>query len=188
MMRWSLEMQNPGHVCFSKRHQKKNHLNRIRVQASLYLALNYFALSLLNSDTGIYFFILCCISASFPRTEADELPWDIVLLDLEKIEKLNRDIDAKLYTASPGPDACFESVLRCFLEELKVIVYEGEDQQNETSQYVKFVNTNLRLDDLPYNIVPKECKQCEQFQEEDFATFMASFKNLVRSKISQQNS
>ncbi|XP_030047557.1 interleukin-15 isoform X3 [Microcaecilia unicolor] len=142
MMRWSLEMQNPGHVCFSKRHQKKNHLNRIRVQASLFLVLNYFALSLLNSETGIYFFIMCCISAYLPRTEADTIAWDIVLDNLNMIKKLAEGIDAKLYTATSG-DA-------------------------------KLYTARLDPD------VPKGCKQCEQFQEENFTTFMERFTQLVQ--------
>ncbi|XP_030047556.1 interleukin-15 isoform X2 [Microcaecilia unicolor] len=173
--------------------REKNHLNRIRVQASLFLVLNYFALSLLNSETGIYFFIMCCISAYLPRTEADTIAWDIVLDNLNMIKKLAEGIDAKLYTATSGdaklytarldPDVCSESMLRCFLEELKVIAHECRDEnKEETHKYVNFVNINIghRLKESFYNDVPKGCKQCEQFQEENFTTFMERFTQLVQ--------
>ncbi|XP_029453789.1 interleukin-15 [Rhinatrema bivittatum] len=185
-MRWSPEMQYRGHVCSSKRHKKKNHLNRNCVRPSLYLALKCFAVSFLNIDAGINFFTLCCISACLPRTEAETPYWKEIYDDLLNIEELNKGIDAKLYTARSDPSACDEAVLRCFLEELKVIVHEcGPLEKENTTRKVKFVNENAMLKNTSHDSIPKECKQCEQFQEENFTTFMEHFKNLIKKFISE---
>uniref|UniRef100_A0AC11BJN4 Interleukin 15 n=1 Tax=Ovis aries TaxID=9940 RepID=A0AC11BJN4_SHEEP len=100
----------------------KLYLRSTSIQCYLCLLLNSHFLT----EAGIHVFILGCISAGLPKTEAN---WQSVIHDLKTIEHLiqSMHMDATLYTESDAHPNCKVTALQCFLLELRVILHESKN-------------------------------------------------------------
>ncbi|XP_016045883.1 interleukin-15 isoform X1 [Erinaceus europaeus] len=100
----------------------KSYLRSTSIQCYLCLLLNSHFLT----EAGIHVFILGCISAGLPKTEAN---WSDVMADIEKIKHFIQHvhIDATLYTESDIDPNCQVTAMKCFLLELHVISQEARD-------------------------------------------------------------
>ncbi|XP_073661646.1 interleukin-15 isoform X4 [Tursiops truncatus] len=106
----------------------KPYLRSTSIQCYLCLLLNSHFLT----EAGIHVFILGCISAGLPKTEAN---WQHVISDLKRIEDLIQSIhmDATLYTESNAHPSCKVTAMKCFLLELHVILHESRNSDiNDT--------------------------------------------------------
>ncbi|KAB0399248.1 hypothetical protein E2I00_009276, partial [Balaenoptera physalus] len=107
---------------------RKPYLRSTSIQCYLCLLLNSHFLT----EAGIHVFILGCISAGLPKTEAN---WQHVISDLKRIEDLIQSIhmDATLYTESNAHPSCKVTAMKCFLLELHVIMHESRNSDiNDT--------------------------------------------------------
>ncbi|XP_024591872.1 interleukin-15 isoform X3 [Neophocaena asiaeorientalis asiaeorientalis] len=106
----------------------KPYLRSTSIQCYLCLLLNSHFLT----EAGIHVFILGCIGAGLPKTEAN---WQHVISDLKRIEDLIQsiDMDATLYTESSAHPSCKVTAMKCFLLELHVILHESRNSDiNDT--------------------------------------------------------
>ncbi|XP_074085352.1 interleukin-15 [Macrotis lagotis] len=160
---------------------RKSTLRNTHIQCYLYLILNTHFFSFLT-EAGTHFFILSCISAHLPKTEASN--WQDVIKDLDRIQNLIQflDIDTTLYTESNALPNCKITMMRCFLLELRVISYEGNDTSlNETVENVIILaNTTLSSD---RSVIESGCKECEELEEKNVKDFLQSFKDMVQTFI-----
>ncbi|KAF0884019.1 IL15 protein, partial [Crocuta crocuta] len=102
---------------------QKPYLRSTSIQCYLCLLLNSHFLT----EACIHVFILGCISAALPKTEAN---WQYVISDLKLIDKLIQSIhiDATLYTESDVRPNCKVTAMKCFLLELHVISVESKNE------------------------------------------------------------
>ncbi|XP_068961526.1 interleukin-15 [Petaurus breviceps papuanus] len=160
---------------------QKSNLRSTRFQCYLCLILNSHFFSFLT-EGGTHFFILSCISAHLPKTEASN--WQDVISDLEHIQLLiqSLDIDATLYTESNAHPSCKITMMRCFLLELRVISYECNNTRlRETVENIIIIaNATLSSD---RNIIESGCKECEELEEKNVGEFLQSFIHIVQSFI-----
>ncbi|XP_078005070.1 interleukin-15 isoform X1 [Phascolarctos cinereus] len=160
---------------------KKSNLRSTQIQYYLCLILNSHFFSFLT-EVGTHFFILSCISAHLPKTEASH--WQDVMKDLKHIQFLiqSLDIDTILYTESNAHPSCKITAMRCFLLELRVISYECNNTRlTETVENVIVIaNTTLSSD---RNIAESGCKECEELEEKNVGEFLRSFIHIVQSFI-----
>ncbi|XP_070761987.1 interleukin 15, like isoform X2 [Enoplosus armatus] len=109
------------------------------------------------------------------------------------IKKVNRLIrrapslkwlDCRLYTPTVDDyQNCPSSTLKCFADELKVLVEEWE-----TAQGVR-LNTELeKLALLLFNQTESECRQCELLQEENAERFLRGLHSTLEMMNSQYSS
>ncbi|XP_036914369.1 interleukin-15 [Sturnira hondurensis] len=137
---------------------------------------------LLNShfltEAGIHIFILGCISASLPKTEAN---WNDVMSDLKAIKNLIQSIhiDATLYTESDAHPSCKVTAMKCFLLEFRVIFQEtnDEDIRQMINNLIVLANNSLPSDG---NVTESGCKECEELEEKNVKEFLGSFTHMVQ--------
>nr|AAW82751.1 interleukin 15 [Marmota monax] len=155
----------------------KPHLRITSIQCYVCLLLNTHFLT----EAGIRVFILGCISASIPKTEAN---WEDVRRDLQKIENLIQSLhmDATLYTESDVHPRCKVTAMNCFLLELEVISHESRDGDIEETvkNLILLANSSLSSNG---NITESGCKVCEELEEKNITEFLESFKHIVQMFI-----
>ncbi|XP_044536591.1 interleukin-15 [Gracilinanus agilis] len=159
---------------------RKSYLKSTPIQYYLYLIFNGHFFNFLT-EAGTHFFILSCISAHLPKTEASA--WEYVIRDLERLKDLTNKTDiSTLYTESNAHPSCKITTLRCFLQELHVISYESNN--NEVSETVINIiilaNSTFSSDG---NIAESGCKECEELEEKNVGEFLKSFIHMVQSFI-----
>ncbi|KAG3276154.1 interleukin 15 [Ictidomys tridecemlineatus] len=117
------------------RRQKKPHLRITSIQCYVCLLLNTHFLT----EAGMRVFILGCISAGIPKTEAN---WEDVRKDLQKIENLIQP-------------RCKVTAMNCFLLELEVISHESRDGDIEETvkNLILLANSSLSSNGVSYPIV-----------------------------------
>ncbi|NP_001291844.1 interleukin-15 precursor [Ailuropoda melanoleuca] len=155
----------------------KPHLRSTSIQCYLCLLLNSHFLT----EAGIHVFILGCISAGLPKTEAN---WQFVIRDLEKIDNIIQSIhiDTTLYTESDAHPSCKVTAMKCFLLELRVISLEFKHHVlNETVENLIFL-ANDRLSSNG-DITETGCKECEELEEKNIKEFLQSFVHIVQMFI-----
>ncbi|XP_004426525.1 interleukin-15 [Diceros bicornis minor] len=155
----------------------KPYLRSTSIQCYLCLLLNSHFLT----EAGIHVFILSCISAGLPKTEAN---WQDVISDLKRIEDLIQSIhiDATLYTESDAHPNCKVTAMKCFLLELRVISHESRNMDiNETVEnLIILANSSLSSNG---NIIESGCKECEELEEKNIKEFLRSFVHIVQMFI-----
>ncbi|XP_043825711.1 interleukin-15 [Dromiciops gliroides] len=158
---------------------RKSNLRSTRIHCYLCLILNSHFFSFLT-EAGTPFFILSCISAQLPKTEASN--WIYIIDDLKEIQRFiqKSNIDATLYTESNAHPSCRITMMRCFLLELRVISYESNNVTlHETVENVIITaNTTLSSD---RNIEESGCKECEELEEKHVEEFIQSFIHMAQS-------
>nr|AHI82814.1 interleukin-15 [Capra hircus] len=152
----------------------KPYLRSTSIQCYLCLLLNSHFLT----EAGIHVFILGCISAGLPKTEAN---WQYVIHDLETIERLiqSTHMDATLYTESDAHPNCKVTALQCFLLELRVILHESKS----AAIYEIIENLTILADRNLSSIENKTelgCKECEELEEKSIKEFLKSFVHIVQ--------
>ncbi|KAJ1074242.1 hypothetical protein K5549_021387, partial [Capra hircus] len=152
----------------------KPYLRSTSIQCYLCLLLNSHFLT----EAGIHVFILGCISAGLPKTEAN---WQYVIHDLETIERLiqSMHMDATLYTESDAHPNCKVTALQCFLLELRVILHESKN----AAIYEIIENLTILADRNLSSIENKTelgCKECEELEEKSIKEFLKSFVHIVQ--------
>ncbi|XDB59406.1 hypothetical protein ABFV05_013022 [Capra hircus] len=152
----------------------KPYLRSTSIQCYLCLLLN----SHFFKEAGIHVFILGCISAGLPKTEAN---WQYVIHDLETIERLiqSMHMDATLYTESDAHPNCKVTALQCFLLELRVILHESKN----AAIYEIIENLTILADRNLSSIENKTelgCKECEELEEKSIKEFLKSFVHIVQ--------
>ncbi|XP_019389944.1 PREDICTED: interleukin-15 isoform X2 [Crocodylus porosus] len=151
-------------------------------QYLLHLLNNDF-LSFLNYKTGLIIFILCCINAYLPKTEAQSITPDLLryfIDDLNEIKRLDC-IDTSLYTASTSEyGGCEESVMNCFFSEMEVVRHESKIKQCTNNESVNTLLRNAKPYKNASHVMKANCKQCEQYEERNFTEFVENFKILVQ--------
>lgn len=152
----------------------KPYLRSSSIQCYLCLLLNSHFLT----EAGIHVFILGCISAGLPKTEAN---WQYVIHDLETIERLiqSMHMDATLYTESDAHPNCKVTALQCFLLELRVILHESKN----AAIYEIIENLTILADRNLSSIENKTelgCKECEELEEKSIKEFLKSFVHIVQ--------
>ncbi|XP_012407654.1 interleukin-15 isoform X1 [Sarcophilus harrisii] len=157
---------------------RKSNLRNTSIQCYLWPILNCHFFSILN-ESGTYFFILSCISAHLPKTEASH--WEDVIVELNHISTITkgRNIDTTLYTESNAHPSCKITMMRCFLLELHVISYEC----NNTQLYQAVENILVLANDglsSNRNIKESGCKECEELEEKNVEEFLQSFIRIVQ--------
>ncbi|XP_074849375.1 interleukin-15 [Carettochelys insculpta] len=171
---------------------QKTHLRRIHLHYQQYLILRRHFLSVSNNATGITIFVLCCISAYLPRTEAENRTWQAVIDDLRIIKGKQESIDASLYAAySEMPDECEVQVMECFFLELNVIFHECKIRKGcKIQQYVYNVLANVKESLLKNKSLQNSlsmskivCKQCEEYEESSFSEFIKNFEAFAQRKL-----
>lgn len=170
---------------------QKIQLRSICLHYQQYLTLKRHFLNFLNNATGIIIFILCCISAYIPKTDAEPEPWTAIMHDLGLIENIRESIDASLYTAyTDKPDECEVQVMECFFLELKVIfqecqVIKGCKIQQHVRNVLKNVKSLSNNKSSHYSLSrnKRPCKQCEEYEEKNFRAFIDGFKTFVQRKM-----
>ncbi|KAF5923389.1 hypothetical protein HPG69_006558 [Diceros bicornis minor] len=140
----------------------KPYLRSTSIQCYLCLLLNSHFLT----EAGIHVFILSCISAGLPKTEAN---WQDVISDLKRIEDL----------IQPN---CKVTAMKCFLLELRVISHESRNMDiNETVEnLIILANSSLSSNG---NIIESGCKECEELEEKNIKEFLRSFVHIVQMFI-----
>ncbi|XP_069098674.1 interleukin-15 isoform X2 [Pleurodeles waltl] len=109
--------------------EQKTHLTRKDLQCCLQYPISDCVLTFLNGEAGLYVFVLCCISACFPKTEASiETDWMALITDVNKLKKSINGSDAILYSGTSIKDKhiCRNVVLWCYLKEMEIIVRESK--------------------------------------------------------------
>lgn len=151
------------------------------IQCYLCLLLNSHFLT----EAGIHVFILGCISAGLPKTEAN---WSDVMADIEKIKHFIQHvhIDATLYTESDIDPNCQVTAMKCFLLELHVISQEARDGNFTLTIENLLILANSSLS-AKQNIKESGCKQCEELEEKDVHEFLRSFVSIVQMFIQQES-
>nr|XP_040148834.1 interleukin-15 [Ictidomys tridecemlineatus] len=114
---------------------QKPHLRITSIQCYVCLLLNTHFLT----EAGMRVFILGCISAGIPKTEAN---WEDVRKDLQKIENLIQP-------------RCKVTAMNCFLLELEVISHESRDGDIEETvkNLILLANSSLSSNGVSYPIV-----------------------------------
>ncbi|XP_025730026.1 interleukin-15 isoform X2 [Callorhinus ursinus] len=140
----------------------KPHLRSTSIQCYLCLLLNSHFLT----EAGIHVFILGCISAGLPKTEAT---WQFVISDLEKIDNIIQP-------------SCKVTAMKCFLLELRVILLESKHHLlNETVEnLIILANDGLSSNG---NVTETGCKECEELEEKNIKEFFRSFVHIVQMFI-----
>ncbi|XP_036619834.1 interleukin-15 isoform X2 [Trichosurus vulpecula] len=159
----------------------KSNLRSTHIQCYLCLILNSHFFTFLT-EAGTHFFILSCISAHLPKTEASN--WQDVISDLEYIQLLIRDldIDTTLYTESNAHPSCKITMMGCFLLELRVISYECNNIKiSETVENIIIIANHTLSSNR--NIAESGCKECEELEEKSVREFLQSFIRIVQSFI-----
>ncbi|XP_069878219.1 interleukin-15 [Dipodomys merriami] len=155
----------------------KPHLRSPSIQCYLCLLLNSHFLT----EAGIHVFILGCVSAGLPRTEAN---WCDVIQDLKTIQQLIQaiHIDATLYTESDVHPKCKVTAMRCFLLEFQVISHESRNVNiSETVRnLIILANSSLSSNG---NITESGCRECEELEEKNINEFLQSFEHIVQMFI-----
>uniref|UniRef100_A0ABM5GJ83 Interleukin n=1 Tax=Pogona vitticeps TaxID=103695 RepID=A0ABM5GJ83_9SAUR len=139
---------------------------------------NYFWNSLI-SGPGVTIFVLCLYLIQV-QTGSDSL-WEGVLEDLNQIEKT--EMDVFLYTADAKfPANCSIRVKKCFVEEMKVIVYESQLENNNKVHGTMSRIIRIVMEDLEarQNTEISQCQKCETFEEKNYGEFMESFRKNVQ--------
>ncbi|KYO36171.1 interleukin-15 isoform C [Alligator mississippiensis] len=157
-------------------------LRSICFQYLLHLLNNDF-LSFLNYKTGLIIFILCCVNAYLPKTEAQSITPKLLRFfidDLNEIKRLDC-IDTSLYTASTSEyGGCEESVMNCFFSEMEVVRHESKIKQCTNNESVNTLLRNAKPYKNASHVMKANCKQCEQYEERNFTEFVENFKILVQ--------
>ncbi|VFV27961.1 interleukin 15 [Lynx pardinus] len=155
----------------------KPYLRSTSIQCYLCLLLNSHFLT----EACIPVFILSCISAGLPKTEAN---WQDVISDLKIIDKLIQSlhIDATLYTESDVHPNCKETAMKCFLLELHVISLESKNEtiHQTVENIIILANSGLSSN---RNITETGCKECEELEEKNIKEFLQSFVHIVQMFI-----
>ncbi|KAM7140700.1 interleukin-15 isoform 1-T10 [Molossus nigricans] len=155
----------------------KPYLRSTSIQCYLCLLLNIHFLT----EAGIHVFILGCISASLPKTEAN---WHDVISDLQRFEDLIQSIhiDANLYTENNAHPNCKVTAMKCFLLELHVIWQESNnmDIRDTIENLIILANSSLSSNG---NITESGCKECEELEEKNVKEFLRSFVQIVQMFI-----
>ncbi|XP_014709788.1 interleukin-15 isoform X4 [Equus asinus] len=156
---------------------RKPYLRSTSIHCYLCLLLNSHFLT----EAGIHVFILGCISAGLPKTEAN---WQDVISDLKRIEDLIQSIhiDATLYTESDAHPNCKVTAMKCFLLELHVILHESrnEDIKETVGNLIILANSSLSSNG---NVTESGCKECEELEEKNIKEFLQSFVHIVQMFI-----
>ncbi|XP_022455388.1 interleukin-15 isoform X1 [Delphinapterus leucas] len=155
----------------------KPYLRSTSIQCYLCLLLNSHFLT----EAGIHVFILGCIGAGLPKTEAN---WQHVISDLKRIEDLIQSIhmDATLYTESNAHPTCKVTAMKCFLLELHVILHESRNSDiNDTVENL-IILANSSLSSIEYK-TESGCKECEELEEKNIKEFLKSFVHIVQMFI-----
>ncbi|XP_049626123.1 interleukin-15 [Suncus etruscus] len=134
-----------------------------------------------SNKAGLHVFILGCISAVLPKTEAY---WPDVIQDLENIKNLIQFIhfDATLYTESNVHLDCKVTAMKCFILESNVILHECKDEiiQRTVENIIILANSSLSS---RWNAIENGCKQCEELEEKNITEFVQSFSQIVQQFI-----
>uniref|UniRef100_A0A8C2P4V6 Interleukin n=1 Tax=Capra hircus TaxID=9925 RepID=A0A8C2P4V6_CAPHI len=153
---------------------QKPYLRSTSIQCYLCLLLN----SHFFKEAGIHVFILGCISAGLPKTEAN---WQYVIHDLETIERLiqSMHMDATLYTESDAHVSifCFQ---HCCLFQLFTVSIQSSGYGK-----VRSISKNLTiLADRNLSSIENKtelgCKECEELEEKSIKEFLKSFVHIVQ--------
>ncbi|XP_042557657.1 interleukin-15 [Dipodomys spectabilis] len=155
----------------------KPHLRSPSIQCYLCLLLNSHFLT----EAGIHVFILGCVSAGLPRTEAN---WCDVIQDLKTIQQLIQaiHIDATLYTESDVHPKCKVTAMRCFLLEFQVISHESRNVNLSETVHNLIILANSSLSSNG-NITESGCRECEELEEKNINEFLQSFEHIVQMFI-----
>ncbi|XP_012884944.1 PREDICTED: interleukin-15 isoform X2 [Dipodomys ordii] len=155
----------------------KPHLRSPSIQCYLCLLLNSHFLT----EAGIHVFILGCVSAGLPRTEAN---WCDVIQDLKTIQQLIQaiHIDATLYTESDVHPKCKVTAMRCFLLEFQVISHESRNVNISETVHNLIILANSSLSSNG-NITESGCRECEELEEKNINEFLQSFEHIVQMFI-----
>ncbi|KAM5255834.1 interleukin-15 [Ctenodactylus gundi] len=155
----------------------KPYLRSPSIQCYLCLLLNSHFLT----EAGIHVFVLGCVSAGLPKTEAS---WEDVKRDLEIIENFTQftHIDATLYTESNVHPNCKVTAMKCFLLELQVILHESRDEEihHTVENLLTIAKSSLTSNG---NITESGCKECEELEEKNITEFLQSFVHIVQMFI-----
>ncbi|XP_029091365.1 interleukin-15 isoform X2 [Monodon monoceros] len=140
----------------------KPYLRSTSIQCYLCLLLNSHFLT----EAGIHVFILGCIGAGLPKTEAN---WQHVISDLKRIEDLIQP-------------TCKVTAMKCFLLELHVILHESRNSDiNDTVENL-IILANSSLSSIEYK-TESGCKECEELEEKNIKEFLKSFVHIVQMFI-----
>nr|XP_010952905.1 interleukin-15 [Camelus bactrianus]XP_045372371.1 interleukin-15 [Camelus bactrianus]XP_045372372.1 interleukin-15 [Camelus bactrianus] len=155
----------------------KPYLRSSSIHCYLCLLLNSHFLT----EAGIHVFILGCISAGLPKTEAN---WQYVISDLKRIENLIQSIhmDATLYTESDAHPSCKVTAMKCFLLELRVISQESRDMDITDTVENLLILANSSLSSIEHK-TELGCKECEELEEKNIHEFLKSFVHIVQMFI-----
>ncbi|XP_036852667.1 interleukin-15 isoform X1 [Manis javanica] len=155
----------------------KPYLRSSSIQCYLCLLLNSHFLT----EAGIHVFILGCISAGLPKTEAQ---WQDVISDLKRIDSLiqSMHIDATLYTESDAHPNCKVTAMKCFLLELHVILRESRNPGIDETVENLIILANNSLSSSG-NVTELGCKECEELEEKNIKEFLRSFVHIVQMFI-----
>ncbi|XP_015104982.1 interleukin-15 [Vicugna pacos] len=155
----------------------KPYLRSSSIHCYLCLLLNSHFLT----EAGIHVFILGCISAGLPKTEAN---WQHVISDLKRIENLIQSIhmDATLYTESDAHPSCKVTAMKCFLLELRVILHESRDMDITDTVENLLILANSSLSSIEHK-TESGCKECEELEEKNIHEFLKSFVHIVQMFI-----
>ncbi|KAM5192917.1 interleukin-15 isoform 2-T2 [Mantella aurantiaca] len=102
---------------------------------------------------------------------------------LEKSKYWNYHTGLKLYTASASNvDTCRNSILHCYVQELKTVVEEvnligDEDAAQRITHKIDDIVINGDLLDFMQN---GSCKKCEEYEEKPIEEFMEDFRTLTQ--------
>ncbi|XP_078250858.1 interleukin-15 isoform X2 [Pogona vitticeps] len=105
-----------------------------------------------------------------------------VSLDTEH-HYLPTKMDVFLYTADAKfPANCSIRVKKCFVEEMKVIVYESQLENNNKVHGTMSRIIRIVMEDLEgrQNTEISQCQKCETFEEKNYGEFMESFRKNVQ--------
>ncbi|XP_072261966.1 interleukin-15 isoform X2 [Pyxicephalus adspersus] len=105
--------------------------------------------------------------------------WQEIGIDLKNVSERE---GLKLYTAGPvDHDTCGQSILSCYVQELKALVEEinligDEDAAQRISDKIYEMEVNGDL----YSLQDGGCKKCEEYEEKPIEEFMEDFKTLTQ--------
>ncbi|XP_078532985.1 interleukin-15 [Lissotriton helveticus] len=175
---------------FSDKPKPKAHQNRKDLQCCVHYPIHDCVLKFLNGEAGLYVFVLCCISACFPKTEAShEAYWMEMITDLTTLKGYINGSDAILYsgTSIKDKDSCRKAVLWCYLKELESIVRESKILGKMVDeQLMNFLWENSCLSKtLAENHGDENCLPCEMYPEKAYIDFIEDLTHFFQELHTQ---
>ncbi|XP_069098676.1 interleukin-15 isoform X4 [Pleurodeles waltl] len=168
----------------------KTHLTRKDLQCCLQYPISDCVLTFLNGEAGLYVFVLCCISACFPKTEASiETDWMALITDVNKLKKSINGSDAILYSGTSIKDKhiCRNVVLWCYLKEMEIIVRESKILGKVVDdEAMIFLWENSYLSKTHAETGGNEhCLPCEMYPEKAYIDFIEDLTEFLQELNTQ---